>query len=76
MTTPYDPRAGELLAWEAETGRALPMPAAEIIALEDGGWIVDLDTGAIYDGVTLELTPYGEAVGVLMTLEGVADDAI
>jgi len=52
------------------------MPAAEIIALEDGGWIVDLDTGAIYDGVTLELTPYGEAVGVLMTLEGVADDAI
>jgi len=52
------------------------MPAAEIIALEDSGRIVDLDTGAIYDGVTLELTPYGEAVGVLMTLEGVADDAI
>jgi len=47
MKTTYDARAGELLAWEAETGRALPFTVPEILALEDAGHIVDLESGIV-----------------------------
>lgn len=45
--TAYDVRAGELLAFEAETGRALPFSVPEILALEDAGHIVDLQSGIV-----------------------------
>lgn len=37
----------ELKEWEAETGRTLPMPAAEIARIEATGRHVDLCTGAV-----------------------------
>lgn len=40
-----DPRIQELQEWSKETGLPLPMPAEEIIELEDQGLIVDLKTG-------------------------------
>lgn len=45
-----DPRLVELAAWAVEAGRALPMPAASIIAHEDRGDLVDLETGRIIAG--------------------------
>lgn len=47
-----DVRKSELLAWECETGRQLPLPADVILVLEDAGAVVDLDTGAIVDVTT------------------------
>jgi len=44
-----DARYGELLAWECETGRQLPLPAGVIVALEDAGATVDLLTGEVVD---------------------------
>lgn len=41
-----DTRVAELLAWQAETGRSLPMPVATVLELEDDGYIVDLVTGS------------------------------
>lgn len=40
-----DPRIEELQSWSKETGLPLPMPVEEIIALEDQGLLVDLETG-------------------------------
>lgn len=66
-TTAHDKRIADLLAWAAEEGIALPLPAATIIALEDAGAVVDLRTGAITPGAAdhrYRLTVLGEAVAV------------
>lgn len=44
-----DARVSELLAWEIETHKTLPLPAGVIVALEDAGATVDLDTGEVVD---------------------------
>ena len=41
-------RKCELEEWERETGRTLPRMPAEIMRLEDQGYIVDLLTGDYY----------------------------
>ena len=67
MTNAHEQRIADLLAWAAEEGIALPLPAATIIALEETGAIVDLHTGAITPGGAdhrYGLTVIGEAVGV------------
>lgn len=74
MKATPDPRIGELLAWEVETGQPLPMPAAEIVAHEDAGRIVDLVAGTIHtapQATRVQATPLGEALGVLMELDEV-----
>lgn len=56
-----DPRVQELLEWVAQQDRPLPMPIAEILAFEDAGCMVDLETGqlqlatidAIFPGATI-----------------------
>lgn len=64
MSAQYDRRAGELLAWQAETGLPLPMMVEEILAQEDAGHVVDLVGGEVLlGGVTVgfEATVIGEA---------------
>lgn len=46
-----DTRVEELEAWAAAEGIDLPIPAADIIALEDEGLVVDLETGQILEDV-------------------------
>lgn len=46
-----DNRIAELEAAAGETGIPLPRPAAEIVALEDAGAIVDLVTGEVIQPV-------------------------
>jgi len=76
-TTEYRQLVSELLAWEIETGLALPYPAADIAAMELAGNVVDLETGEIYLNeresmlnARVDLSVIGEATGVLMKLEG------
>jgi hypothetical protein len=69
-----DPRILELLDWEAATGSPLPRPAAQILALEDAGHVVNLATGDILWNEAdkpqhWELTVIGEATGVVLALE-------
>lgn len=64
----YDTRAGELLAWSAETGLPLPLPIEEILQIEDAGHVVDLESGGvIVDGgaMLVEGTVIGEAWDVV-----------
>ena len=58
-----DARHGELLAWQAETGQLLPLPVDVILAIEDAGGCVDLDTGAVLDvaGDVFDVTVICEA---------------
>ena len=69
MARTYDPRVGELLALEAETGVALPYPATVIVQLEDSGYIVDIDTGDVLSSVTAQPTVFGEAIAHLLAAE-------
>lgn len=69
-----DPRTLELLDWEAATGAPLPLPAAQILALEDAGHVVNLATGDILWNAAAkpqdwELTAIGEATLVVLALE-------
>ena len=60
-----DNRISELEAWCSMTGRRLPMPIQDILALEDEGHVVDLVTGEIIIAgadATFELSVAGEAV--------------
>jgi hypothetical protein len=41
----HEARLAELLAWQRETGKPLPMAADLILWLEDRGFVVDLLTG-------------------------------
>ena len=38
-------RRADLLAWSAETGQPLPLPADYIVRLELAGYVVNLETG-------------------------------
>lgn len=49
-TTTHEQRIAELLELAAAEGFTLPLPAALIARLEDGGAVVDLVTGAIIPG--------------------------
>lgn len=66
MARSYDPRVGELLALEA-SGVRLPYPATVIVELEDNGYIVDIDTGAVLSAVKVKPTVFGEAIAHLLT---------
>lgn len=71
MTT--DPRIAELLDWAESEGRELPLRPETIIALEDTGAVVDLETGAVLPGEADKLyiwtwTPAGEAFAHLVSL--------
>ena len=68
----YDSRAGELLAWEAETGQPLPATVAEILAIEDAGGVVDLESGQVWRNVTIEATAALEALIVVLECERVS----
>ncbi len=73
----YDVRAGELLAWEVETGLPLPAPVEEILRLEDLGYVVDLVTGGvIVDGKQMSVTlgVVGEALAIVLGAEEVSRD--
>ena len=60
-----DPRIQELEEWSEETGLPLPMPAEEIIELEDQGLIVDLETGETLADLENEgIEPFAEPVYV------------
>jgi hypothetical protein len=69
-----DPRTLELLDWQAATGLSLPLPAAQILALEDAGHVVNLATGDILwheadKPQRIELTVVGEATFVVLALD-------
>jgi hypothetical protein len=57
-------RIVELLTWSAREGMVLPRPAEEIVALEEAGHVVDLESGDIlWDAAEwrYESTVVGEA---------------
>lgn len=65
-----DQRIAELQALEAD-GVTLPLPVEQIIAIEDAGGMVNLETGKVLWGGTdlpMGLTPtaYGETMAYLM----------
>ena len=69
----WDARAGELLAWSAATGLQLPLSVPEILALEDAGHVVDLETGIVLvDAVSVRIgaTVIGEATDTVLKLDG------
>lgn len=69
-----DVRTSELLAWTVETGRQLPLPADVILAVEDAGGCVDLDTGDVLDvaGDVFNVTVVYEALRVAWAHEAVS----
>lgn len=66
-----DARHSELLAWECETGRQLPYSAEYILAAEDAGAVVDLDTGEVTDASadTFDVTVVWQALSVVAGCE-------
>lgn len=67
-----DARIIELVEWAYREGRELPRPAAEIIAIEDAGGVVDLVTGEVIEGGAddrIELTVIGQATAVVMRFD-------
>lgn len=51
MTTKLDSRVHDLLAWMAETGKKLPCSIKTILAYEDAGFVIDLETGELEEFV-------------------------
>lgn len=47
-------RIEELEAFARAEGFTLPIPAAEIVALEDQGFVIDLHTGQILEDVDID----------------------
>lgn len=47
-------RIEELEAWAAAEGLTLPMPAAEIVRLEDMELVIDLHTGQILEDIDID----------------------
>lgn len=65
-TVKHKSRITELLTWKAETGKPLPRPVEEIVALEDAGHLVDLASGNIlWDGAGDTFSP--TVIGDLVT---------
>ncbi len=64
----------ELRTWELLTGQKLPMPAVTIATLEQGGAVVDLLTGAIFNNAderpAMAVTPAGLALRHAVTTKG------
>ena len=56
-------RVLELEVWAAQEGISLPIPAEEIVRLEDMGFVIDLRTGQILEDIDpdepLEITVHG-----------------
>ena len=44
-------RVLEMEAWASQEGIPLPMPAGEIVRLEDMGFVIDLHTGQILEDI-------------------------
>ena len=44
-------RVLELEVWAAQEGISLPIPAEEIVRLEDMGFVIDLHTGQILEDI-------------------------
>lgn len=68
----FDNRRQELLDLVTREGIALPMSIEEILALEDDGHVVDLETGHIITGgaeLRVSLTVAGEAELLVQELE-------
>lgn len=57
----------ELEALAREEGITLPMPIEMIVYFERMGKIVDLETGRVYDMVTVTPTPNAKAVAHLLS---------
>lgn len=67
----FEQRVQELRDFEREEGVVLPMFPADILALEDRGYTVDLETGQVYVNVTVAPTPSAQAVCYLLaSVEG------
>lgn len=67
-----DRRVIELIEWAYREGVNLPRPAAEIVALEEAGHMVDLVSGeVIRNGANdrIALTVVGEATRVVLAVE-------
>lgn len=58
-------RIEEIDAFAAAEGIALPIPAAEIVTLEDMGIVVDLHTGQMLEDVDVD-----EPIGYALTDKG------
>ncbi len=68
----HNSRIAELLTWKAQTGKPLPRPVDQILALEHAGHVVDLASGDILwagAGDTFTATVIGDAVGVVVGME-------
>lgn len=66
MSQLKDNHYAELEALAREEGIKLPMPIEMIIYFERQGKIVDLETGKVYDAITVEPTASGKAVAYLL----------
>jgi hypothetical protein len=64
-----DWRLAELLEWQAETLRPLPLPVDLIIWLEDRGFVTDLLTGE-----TTRLAPLQQTIDFAAELQELQDD--
>lgn len=61
-----DPRIGELLDLARDEGIRLPMPPDMIVYFERMGKVVCLQTGKVYDEVTVTPTRQAQAVSYLL----------
>jgi hypothetical protein len=61
-----DPRVKELEAFARESGLTLPYPADVIVYFEEQHRIVDLESGAVYDAITVTPEPSAKAVAYLL----------
>lgn len=72
----YDARAGELLALAAAEGLRLPYPVADILALEDAGFVVCLLTGELLlngEAITATPTVWAEVWALLEGVEHLSE---
>lgn len=72
-----DEQVADLVAWAAAAGIRLPRPAAEIVALETQGHVVDLESGDIlWDAAEwrYETTVVGEATQHLRRWQGMDEE--
>ncbi len=71
MREQVDPRVQELEQLAQEEGIRLPMPVEMICYFERQGKVVDLETGQVYDAVTVQPSAIAQAVcHLLQGVEG------
>lgn len=63
-------RIQELTEFIEAEGISLSYSVEDVIRLEDSGYVVDFESGAILDAdsITIELTPGGEALALIWEL--------